>query len=282
MALARWLTQPEHPLTARVIVNRIWFHHFDRGLVNTLENFGRQGEKPSHPELLDWLAVQFMERGWSIKEMHRLMMNSRAYRQSSRVSEVALKHDPQNILLSRMPMTRLDAEALRDALHFVAGKLTTTMGGPPASVSVDRDGLVSVNPTSEDRWRRSIYVQHRRTEIPTLMKTFDYPEMGPNCTVRTVSIVSPQPLMLMHDSHVRDLAIAFAERVEEELADRPEAADEDRISLIWNIALSRSPSPEELEAGRIALRDLRSLTGDDGLITYCHVVLNSAAFLYID
>lgn len=282
LALAEWLTQPDHPLTARVMVNRIWFHHFGRGLVNTLENFGRQGEKPSHPELLDWLAVQFVEHGWSIKDMHRLMMNSRAYRQSSRVSDDALEEDPQNILLSRMPMTRLDAEALRDALHFVAGKLTTTMGGPPASVSVDRDGLVSVNPTSTGTWRRSIYVQHRRTEIPTLMKTFDYPEMGPNCTVRTVSIVSPQPLMLMHDSHVRDLATAFAERIEEELADHPHVTDEARIELIWNLALSRSPTADELQAGRIALRDLRSLTGNDALITYCHVVLNSAAFLYID
>ncbi|WP_166830476.1 PSD1 and planctomycete cytochrome C domain-containing protein [Thalassoroseus pseudoceratinae] len=282
LALARWLTEPDHPLTARVMVNRIWFHHFGRGLVATLENFGKQGEKPSHPELLDWLAVEFVERGWSIKEMHRLIMNSRAYQQSSRVSEVALEHDPQNILLSRMPMSRLDAEALRDALHFVAGKLNTKMGGPPASVSVDRDGLVSVNPTPEGTWRRSIYVQHRRTEIPTLMKTFDYPEMGPNCTVRTISIVSPQPLMLMHDAHVRDLATAFAERVEQEFADDPDITDEDRIEFIWNLALSRSPSEDELQAGRIALRDLRSLTGDDALITYCHVVLNSAAFLYID
>src|SRR5690606_28644998 len=140
-------------------------------------NFGRQTERPSHPQLLDWLAVRFASEGWSIKQMHRLMMNSRTYRQSSRVSDDALRLDPQNRLLSRMPLRRMDAEALRDSLLRVSGQLDETAGGPPDPVSVDRDGLVSVDGSTEGGWRRSIYLQYRRTEIPTLMDTFDYPEM---------------------------------------------------------------------------------------------------------
>ncbi len=153
-----------------------------------------KGERPSHPELLDWLAVEFVDRGWSIKQMHRLIMNSRTYRQSSRITDQRRQLDPQNRLLSQMPLRRLDAEALRDSLLFVSGKLDDSPGGLPDAVSVNRDGLVSVNPTDGGGWRRSVYLQYRRTEIPTMMDTFDYPQMGPNCVARNVSTVSPQSL----------------------------------------------------------------------------------------
>ncbi len=147
LALARWLIQPDHPLTARVMVNRIWYHHFGSGLVSGPGELWCAGERPSHPELLDWLAIEFVERGWSIKEMHRLIMNSRTYRQSSRITDDRQTLDPPNRLLSRMPLRRLDAESIRDSLLFVAGKLDDTPGGIPDAVSVNRDGLVSVNPT---------------------------------------------------------------------------------------------------------------------------------------
>jgi len=283
LAFAKWLTAGDHPLTARVMVNRIWHHHFGTGLVKTLENFGIQGERPSHPELLDWLAIEFVESGWSIKQMHRLIMNSETYRQSSKVSELALEADPRGRLLSRMPLRRMNAEALRDSLHFVSGQLDLAGGGPPDTVSVDRNGLVSIDPTENGRWRRSVYLQYRRTEIPTMMDTFDYPEMGPNCLIRSVSTVSPQSLMLMNNDHIRELATEFAQRVDHLVAENSEPAA--RVDAVYHLALSRSPSAEEREIGIDALRKLNAAWDGDSqgaLESYCHTILNSAAFVYID
>jgi hypothetical protein len=282
LAFAKWLTTPDHPLTARVMVNRIWHHHFGAGLVSTLENFGLKGERPTHPELLDWLAGKFVQRGWSMKAMHRLIMTSRTYRQSSRTTGEQLELDPLNHLVSRMPLRRMDAEALRDSLLFVAGRLDATAGGPPDSVSVDREGLVSINPTGTGNWRRSIYAQYRRTEIPTMMGTFDYPEMGPNCVNRTVSIISPQSLMLLNNSEVRELATSFAKRVRLGASSATEA--DELIETVYRLGISRSPNPSEREIGIQSLAQLRAAWGDDAraLETYCHTVLNSAAFIYVD
>ncbi|MFK5923446.1 MAG: PSD1 and planctomycete cytochrome C domain-containing protein [Verrucomicrobiota bacterium] len=284
LAFARWLTQADHPLTSRVMVNRIWKHHFGIGLVKSLENFGVQGEKPSHPELLDWLAVQFVESGWSIKEVHRLLMNSQSYKQSSIISDERLTLDPQNRLISRMPMRRMNAEALRDSLLFVSGKLEDRPGGPPDRVTAKRDGLVVVNESAKGGWRRSIYLQYRRTEIPTMMDTFDYPEMGPNCIARNISTVSPQSLMLMNNQHVRDLAAAFAARINKSLGKRNNDPGA-QVTAVYHLALSRPPSEEELRLGTATLKDLTlDWQGDKNgpLVTYCHTLLNSAAFLYID
>ncbi len=284
LAFARWLTKTDHPLTSRVMVNRIWNHHFGAGLVRTLENFGVQGEKPSHPELLDWLAVQFVARGWSIKEMHRLLMNSHTYKQASTITDERLKRDPQNRLLSRMPMRRMNAEALRDSLLFVSGKLEDRPGGPPDRVTAKRDGLVVVNKSAVGGWRRSIYLQYRRTEIPTMMDTFDYPEMGPNCIARNVSTVSPQSLMLMNNQHVRDLATAFAARIDKGLGENNSDPGA-KVTAVYHLALSRSPSDDELRLGIETLEDLTlDWQGDKNgpLVTYCHTLLNSAAFLYVD
>ncbi|MCP3692573.1 MAG: DUF1553 domain-containing protein [Planctomycetaceae bacterium] len=290
LALARWLTHPDHPLTARVIVNRIWYHHFGTGLVKSLENFGVAGEPPSHPELLDWLSLELVRHGWSFKEMHRLIMNSRTYRQSSRVTRERLQGDPQNRLLSRMSMRRMDAESLRDSLLSVAGKLEDSPGGIPDGVSVDQDGLVSAIATARGNWRRSIYLQYRRTEIPTMLATFDYPEMGPNCIERTVSIVSPQSLMLMNNRRVRELAASFARRVEEDVAKKTGVKQGDQawnfhVDTVYQLALSRSPSAREQQLGNETLQKLVSDWEGDrhaALETYCHTILNSAAFIYID
>ena len=285
LAFARWLTQPDHPLTARVMVNRVWYHHFGTGLVKTLENFGAKGERPSHPELLDWLAVTFVERGWSIKELHRVILNSRSYRQSSRITDERQKIDPQNRLLSRMTLRRMDAEALRDSLLFVSGQLDETAGGPPDSVSVNRDGLVSANPTPAGRWRRSVYLQYRRTEIPSMMDTFDYPEMGPNCLSRNVSTVSPQSLMLMNNEHVRELASSVAAHVESIVASRDVDNPAAQVDTVYQLALSRSPTETERQLGIDILKELHGLWQGKphaALATYCHTILNSGAFLYID
>jgi len=283
LAFARWLTQPDHPLTARVMVNRMWHHHFGAGIVRTLENFGVRGADPTHPELLDWLAVEFVEGGWSVKEMHRLMMNSRAYRQSSRITDKLVAADPENYLFSRMPLRRMNAEALRDSLLFVSGKLDNTPGGPPDPVSVDRNGLVSVDSAANGNWRRSIYAQYRRTEIPTMMETFDYPEMGPNCYQRSVSTVSPQSLMLLNNGRVRELAAALAVRVEASVVGDGESAPGagEKVDAVYRIALSRLPENEERRLGIEALRELQALSPEP-LEAYCHAILNSAAFIYID
>ncbi|MCA9008559.1 MAG: PSD1 domain-containing protein [Planctomycetaceae bacterium] len=288
LALARWLTQPDHPLTARVMVNRIWHHHFGTGLVRSLENFGVNGERPSHPELLDWLAIEFVKSGWSVKSLHRLMMNSRTYQQSHLVSDAANTLDPQNQLLSRMPIRRMDAETLRDTLLFVSGRLNDRAGGPPDSVTVSRDGLVSVKPSADRRWRRSIYAQFRRTEIPSLLEAFDYPEMGPNCLTRNISVVSTQALLMMNNDHVRELAAAFADRVRSLVAESS-SRDPDplaaQVDAVYELALNRQPAEEERNAGIKALNTLQAeWLGDEraALTSYCHIIFNSASFLYID
>ena len=279
LALAKWLTRPDHPLTARVMVNRVWYHHFGNGLVRSLENFGVKGDRPSHPALLDWLAVQFVRDGWSLKKLHRRIMLSRAYRQSSTISAAQAAADPQNRLLSRMPLRRMDAEVLRDSILFISGKLDSTAGGPPDAVSVNRVGLVSVPPRASGGWRRSVYLQHRRTEIPSLLATFDYPVMGPNCLERNVSTVSTQPLMLMNNAHIRELATSFAGRVIKADGDGP------RVELAYRLAFSRPPTDAERELSISALAELRrdwKGNAAAALTTYCHTLLNSAGFMYID
>ena len=156
LAFARWLTQPDHPLTGRVMVNRIWMRHFGRGIVATPDDFGRAGARPSHPELLDWLSTEFKRSGWSVKHMHRLMMISRAYRQVSRKSEETVSADPDNVLLSRMPMRRMQAEQLYDSILKITGRLDPTRFGPPADLEVKASGEASAVGSAEG-YRRSIY-----------------------------------------------------------------------------------------------------------------------------
>jgi len=290
LAFARWLVRPDHPLTARVFVNRLWMHHFGTGIVATLDNFGKTGATPTHPELLDWLAGEFVKCGWSVKEMHRLMMTSSAYRQLSKVAPNAFERDPGNALLSRMPLRRLDAESLYDTMLAVAAKLDNTPFGPADLVQVRADGLVTPAGTPKG-WRRIIYVQQARKKIPSLLESFDFPQMNPNCISRRASTVAVQALHLMNDGMVGQLAGDFARRVVHEAGDDPER----QVERAWVIALSRRPSQEELEAGVAALRELRSAWEAEpgspaqgetpslrALANFCHAILNSAAFLYVD
>ncbi len=290
LALANWLTNASHPLTARVMVNRIWKHHFGRGIVSSLDNFGNMGVRPTHPQLLDWLAIRFVEGGWSIKAMHRLMLLSTAYRQSSLVSEQHLKQDPENLLLSRMPLRRLDAEQLRDTLIFVAGRLDNQTFGRPGLVTARKDGLMTAQPSGEDAWRRSLYVRQRRKEIPTILETFDLPQMNPNCQTRANSTVAQQALHLMNDPLVRKLGGRFGERVRAESAD-----DVMRIQFAYLTAFGRDPSQQELAASQESLSQLRAATrpkptsqsgsanDDEAAWTlFCHTLFNAAEFLYID
>ena len=287
LAFAKWLTDKRNPLTARVMVNRIWKHHFGTGLVKSLDNFGKTGTPPSHPELLDWLAAEFMEQGWSIKHVHRLILNSTAWRQSSQVGADARATDPENRLISRMPMMRMDAEQVHDSLLQVAGVLNREPFGEPDQVTVRSDGLVTAK-GEDGKHRRSVYVRQRRKEMPTMLETFDLPQMNPSCMERTPSTVVTQPLHLLNNAFVHDLAGSFAERI----MAAEESADE-RIRLGYRLALSRLPSESEMKTSRKALAALnryreRVETEAEksperlAMTDFCHTLLNSAAFLYID
>lgn len=210
LAFAKWLTNGKHPLLARVLVNRVWLHHFGKGLVSTPSDFGKLGGKPSHPELLDWLADEFMQQGWSLKKLHRLMMTSTAYRQSA---EGKAAEDPTNVYYTRKPLVRLEAEAIRDRMLAASGQLDATLFGPPVEVTEDPTGQVIV---SGDRKRRSLYVQARRSRPVALMQAFDAPVMETNCECRPVSTVATQSLMLLNGDFILDQAAQLADRAANE------------------------------------------------------------------
>jgi mono/diheme cytochrome c family protein len=290
LVFARWLTQPDHPLTARVMVNRVWLHHFGRGIVNTPGNFGRAGERPTHPELLDWLANEFVRQEWSIKSLHRLMVTSSTYQQSSAISDASAQLDPSGSLLSRMPLKRMEAEVLRDSLLYISGQLDETQFGPAAPVAARADGLVT-SKRGENGWRRSIYVLQRRTKIPTLLENFDFPQMGPNCLQRGESLVAPQALHLMNNQMIRQLATHFASRIQQEAGAQPTA----QIRQIYLRTLGRPPTSAETEIGLDTLKQLEEkwnseqkseqpTTGSTqkALTSYCHAIFNLAEFQYID
>lgn len=287
LAFAKWLTDKRNPLTARVIVNRIWKHHFGVGLVKSLDNFGKTGTPPTHPELLDWLATEFMDNGWSIKHLQRLILNSTAWQQSSTVTQKARAKDPENHLISRMPMMRMDAEQVHDSLLHVAGVLNEKPFGEPDQVTVRGDGLVTAK-GEDGKYRRSIYVRQRRKEMPTMLETFDLPQMNPSCMERTPSTVVTQPLHLLNNAFVHGLAGSFAKRIADEAA----GAD-GRIRLAYQLAFGRLPSKVEMKTSRVALASLNrsreKVAGEKAdspeqlaLTDFCHTLLNSAAFLYID
>jgi hypothetical protein len=292
LAFSRWLTRRDHPLTPRVMVNRIWKHHFGTGLVKTLDNFGKTGSPPTHPELLDWLAVEFVKSGWSIKAMHRLMVTSAAYRQSSLVTREMERRDPDNALCSRMPLQRLSADQLYDAMLLVAGRLDETRFGPADPIDARPDGLVSARRT-ERGWRRSIYVQQQRKAVVTGLESFDFPLMNPNCIERRDSTVVLQALHLMNNGTVYELADSLAKRIESEVGTEPPR----QVERAYLLALGREPQSDELALGQESLARLierwaapaqgassldRTEAAHRALATYCHVILNSAEFLYVD
>ncbi len=248
LALARWLT--DHPLTARVQVNRMWAQHFGRGLVATLANFGASGAKPSHPELLDWLATEFVRTGWSMKAMHKLMVTATAYRQSSAVDPAKRAADPQNVLLGAWRPRRLEGEAVRDSILAVSGKLNRLSFGPPAAVVPKPDGSVETKDDAQGN-RRSIYLIVRRSQHVTLLDLFDTPMMEINCPERNVSTVPLQALAMLHGPFTQANAAALADRI---LKSAP-ANDDARIQLAFRLAFTREPRANELKLIRDFLRE---------------------------
>jgi hypothetical protein len=257
LAFARWLTSGTNPLVARVLVNRVWLHHFGRGLVGTPSDFGMMGERPTHPELLDWLANDFVEHGWRMKRLHKVIMTSTAYRQSSSRNQNGDDRDPENRLYWRKPVQRLDAEAIRDAILTTSGALNKTMFGPPVPVRPDVHGqiVVGIDKTEGDNkmpvdvslkgeeFRRSIYIQVRRSRPLAMLHAFDAPVMEVNCERRQSSTVPTQSLMLMNSQFILDQAARFAQRLQLEGADDPSR----QVNLAWQLAFNRRPSEKELE-----------------------------------
>ena len=254
MGLAQWLVNPQHPLTSRVTVNRYWQHYFGTGLVKTSEDFGVQGEQPSHPALLDWLALRFIESGWDVKEFQKLIVMSSTYKQSSRVTSEKLAIDPQNRLLARGSRFRLDAEVIRDQVLQISGLLVGTIGGKsvkpyqPAGlwkpVGFGGSNTATFRQDSGDAlFRRSMYTFWKRTSPPPSMSIFDAPDRE-TCQVRRARTNTPlQALVLLNDVQFVEAARRFAEQVVREGGDSVEA----KISFVYRSVLAREPSAKELQ-----------------------------------
>lgn len=255
LAFARWLISGTNPLVARVLVNRAWLHHFGRGLVGTPSDFGAMGERPTHPELLDWLAADFVEHGWRLKRLHKMIMISTAYRQSSHHNAAGDQRDPENRLYCRKPVQRLDAEAIRDSILATSGALNKNMFGPPIPVRPDVHGqiVVGLDKTDGDNkmpvevdlkgeeFRRSVYIEVRRSRPLAMLHAFDEPVMEVNCERRQSSTVPTQSLMLMNSQFLLEQAARFAERLKKD-------AGEDRtrqVARAWQLAFTRPPTEKE-------------------------------------
>jgi mono/diheme cytochrome c family protein len=265
LAFAEWLTSSDHPLTARVIVNRIWQGHFGEGLVATPDNFGSTGAPPTNQPLLDYLALDFMANGWSAKRLHKQIMLSTAYRQQSLQHEKGNAIDPENKLLWRMNLRRLDAETLRDSVIAASGKLNLTTGGPPVQLEMRPDGLQVVSSKEPDsaHWRRSIYLTHRRTYPMSFLGVFDYPIIDTNCTRRVPSATPLQSLTMLNDDFIWKAAAALAQR------------SESNVEAAYLLTLSRAPSAEENQAAAEFLAQMP-------FQAFAQVLLSSNEFLYVD
>ena len=276
---ADWLASGGNPLTARVMVNRIWQHHFGEGIVRTPSNFGKTGAAPSHPQLLDWLAVEFVESGWSVKHMHRLMLKSEAYRASNRDIPENLKIDRENRFFWRQARNRLEAEAIRDQMLAVAGTLDRKRGGPAVRPYIDPALFQSSTSRTwpgksvgdPETWRRSLYVFSKRSIRYPMFEAFDQPDMVTSCSRRTRSTVAPQALLLMNNADVLLQAKYFAQRVMLEAGHEPEA----RIERAFELALARPPNETEK---RDALDFMAA--NSTGLVDLCQTLFNLNEFVY--
>jgi hypothetical protein len=280
ITLAKWIASPNNPLTARVMVNRIWQHHFGQGIVRTPSDFGKNGERPTHPELLDWLAVQFVESGWDIKAMHKLMLLSSTFQQAAE-NPAANQKDPDNRLLSRFERRRLEAEAIRDSILAISGRLNPEMGGPSVFPPLPNDladfarygrtgGLMwEPNAKEEDARRRSVYIFQRRSLPLPMMAAFDATVFSESCDRRSSTTTPLQALALMNGDLLHEEAGHLAKRIAAEVGTDPQAQT---ISAFERI-LNREPSAEE--------RAQFSKHGTT-LESICRVLLNSNEFLYVE
>ncbi|MFN7937536.1 MAG: PSD1 and planctomycete cytochrome C domain-containing protein [Bryobacteraceae bacterium] len=279
LELAEWLTRREHPLTARVMVNRIWQWHFGEALVRTPNNWGATGEKPTNPELLDYLAQQFVESGWSVKAMHRLILLSNAYQMSALANAQVKEADPSNRLFSRFPRTRMSVEQMRDSILYLGGDLDGAIGG--SLLPAGKGKRPKMDP--EEMTRRTLYVPVRRGSIPALLATFDYGDATTSSEGRGRTNVAPQALFLRNSKFAVERSMRFADRV---LA-APDVSESERVRRAYRMVFSRLPSPEEADAALTYLTKLSERLGGNeprrqAWGSFCHVLISSNEFLYLD
>jgi hypothetical protein len=276
VALAKWLVNPDNPLTARVIANRVWHHHFGTGLVDTPGDFGELGGQPSHPELLDWLALRLQQQGWRLKPLHREIVLSQTYRQSSAWREPAAAIDAEGRLLWRFPPRRLTAEQIRDTLLSVAGVLDTRMGGPGFRLyRYLQDNVATYIPLEEhgpDTRRRAVYHQNARATRVDLLTDFDAPDCAFPAPDRSTTTSPLQALTLLNHSFTLDMAEALARRLER---DCPAGGVEARIDRAFQLAFGRDPDAMESEAGI-------ALAREHGLPAFCRALLNANELIYVE
>jgi hypothetical protein len=293
-ALAEWIASPKNPLTARVMVNRIWQHHFGRGLVASPSEFGTHGAKPTHPELLDWLASEFIAGGWSMKKMHKLMLMSETYQQSSdgRMEEwkngkletsqpsnlppIPTSIDPENRLLWRMNRLRLEGEVIRDNLLAISGQLNLAMGGPgvfppiPKESTAGSKGGWSQNDRVKDYSRRSVYIFARRNLRFPFLEVFDAPDSNLSCPVRERSTTAPQSLTLLNADEVMTASKLTATRLQKEAKDVA-----DQVTLAYRLVLGRKPDKKEISLARQFL-------AQSPLHEFCRALFNLNDFVYVE
>jgi Protein of unknown function (DUF1553)/Protein of unknown function (DUF1549)/Planctomycete cytochrome C len=289
-ALAEWLTQPSHPLTARVMINRVWHGHFARGLITTPSDMGRRGTLPTHPELLDYLATEFVAQKYSFKAMHRLMMNSAVYQTITVADPEALKQDPENRLLSHMNRRRLGAEEIRDAVLSSSGTLNLAMGGPPVVPPLPTDELFGLSVPIPDAWvvsrnpaqhtRRSVYLIRKRGFQQPLFEVFDAPDGALHCPRRESSTMAPQSLSLLNGSFTQEQSAAFAKRILHESA----KTKRDPVDRAFAIALLRQPTADERVRIETFLKNQTAQLGSRprAFSELGRVLFNLNEFLYID
>ena len=314
LAFAKSLTSGTHPLATRVLVNRVWHHHFGRGIVASLGDFGHIGDRPTHPELLDWLATEFVAQGWSLKKLHRLILTSAAYRQSSVRSAEKDRIDPDNRLLGRMNSRRLEAETIRDAMLVVTARLNPKQFGAPVPIMTDEDGQIIVGvdtndtagrpsgkfvPLNGEEFRRSLYIQMRRSKPVGMLETFDLPRMEPNCELRNASTVATQSLAMMNGEFTLTMSKYFAERLTKDAGSDTSG----QIRHAWRIAFGCEPSAEDMKRSHDFLaKQTAFFTANpvkpappgrgkeappaeppmQALATFCQALLTSNQFLYIE
>ncbi len=304
LALARWLTDPRHPLVARVLVNRVWMHHFGQGLVATPTEFGHLGSPPTHPDLLDWLAAEFISQGWSLKQLQRHIMHSQAWQQSSVPLPAQRALDPDNRYVSRKPLQRLDAEIIRDRMLAASGRLDRAMYGTTLAIKEDEAGQVIVDGSQT---RRSLYIRARRSQPVAMLQAFDAPVMDVLCEYRPVSNVATQSLIMLNGEFCLEQAGHMAESIVARLGvlptshptPTPDTGEQDAwrpfIEQAWQRGLCRPPTDKELQAaqGFIAMQltelasDPRGLAGErtaeqQVLVNLCHTLLNTNEFIVIE
>ncbi|HEY7307908.1 MAG TPA: PSD1 and planctomycete cytochrome C domain-containing protein [Gemmataceae bacterium] len=288
-ALADWIAAPDNPLTARVIVNRIWQYHFGRGLVRSSSNFGLQGDRPTHPDLLDFLAGEFVRGGWKMKALHRLILTSNAYRMSSRSNDKALSADPANDLLWRFDMRRLTAEEVRDSILALSGTLNLKMYGPGVYTAIPREVLAGQSMPGSgwgvssfaEQCRRSVYVHVKRSLLTPILESFDTAETDRTTPVRFVTTQPTQALALLNGDFVNQQAGLFAERLRREAG--PDLDKQVRLAL--TLATMRPPTDKEVRRGVDLIDALKTKDGvaaETALKYFCLVVLNLNEFVYLD